>query len=77
MNVFDDIKFYVLNHHHYVDIPANADEFASTFVTYSNDQFDPELGARALQALTREMLLAEQLGFDGVAVNEHHRPCTA
>jgi len=45
LNVFDDIQFYVLNHHHYVDVPANEDEFATTFVTYSNHRFDPELGA--------------------------------
>jgi alkanesulfonate monooxygenase SsuD/methylene tetrahydromethanopterin reductase-like flavin-dependent oxidoreductase (luciferase family) len=73
VNVFDDIQFYVLNHHHYVDIPPNADEFSSSFVTYPNQQFDPEKGAELYQRFGREVLLAEELGYDGVAVNEHHQ----
>jgi alkanesulfonate monooxygenase SsuD/methylene tetrahydromethanopterin reductase-like flavin-dependent oxidoreductase (luciferase family) len=73
LNVFDDIQFYVLNHHHYADVPPDEDEFATTFVTYSNHQFDPEIGAELYQRWNREVLLAEELGFDGVAVNEHHQ----
>ena len=73
MNVFDDIQFYVLNHHHYVDVPPNEDEVSTTFVTYPNQQFDPERGAELYQRFGREVLLAEELGYDGVAVNEHHQ----
>jgi alkanesulfonate monooxygenase SsuD/methylene tetrahydromethanopterin reductase-like flavin-dependent oxidoreductase (luciferase family) len=73
LNVFDDIQFYVLNHHHYADVPPDEDEFSTTFVTYSNHQFDPEIGAELYQRWNREVLLAEELGFDGVAVNEHHQ----
>jgi alkanesulfonate monooxygenase SsuD/methylene tetrahydromethanopterin reductase-like flavin-dependent oxidoreductase (luciferase family) len=51
-------------------------ELESAWVTYSNANFDPVAGRADL---TRQLALvetAEQLGFDGVAFNEHHQtPC--
>ncbi len=47
-DVFDDIQFYLFNHHHYIDIPADADDHDSVWVDLPNALFDPERGhARA------------------------------
>ena len=73
MNVFDDIQFYLFNHHHYIDEPADSDRYDSTWVTYPNGNFNPEVAHELYQRWTREMLLAEELGFDAIAVNEHHQ----
>lgn len=72
LNVFDDIQFYLFNHHHYIDVPADEAKYDSTWVDYPNGLFDPELGQALYQRYTRELLLAEQLGFDAIAFNEHH-----
>jgi hypothetical protein len=71
-NVFDDIEFYLFNHHHYIDIPADQQRYESTWVNFPNRLFDPERGHELYQRYTRELLLAEQLGFDAIALNEHH-----
>src|SRR5919204_5222662 len=73
VNVFDDIQFYLFNHHHYIDEPPDSDRYESTWVNYPNANFDPELAHELYQRWTREMLLAEELGFDAIAVNEHHQ----
>src|SRR6188472_3562875 len=73
VNVFDDIQFYLFNHHHYIDEPADSDRYTSTWVTYPNANFDPEVAHALYQRWTREMLLAEELGFDAIAINEHHQ----
>ena len=73
MNVFDDIQFYLFNHHHYIDEPPDSDRYDSTWVNYPNANFDPEVAHELYQRWTREMLLAEELGFDAIAINEHHQ----
>ena len=73
MNVFDDIQFYLFNHHHYIDEPPDSDRYDSTWVNYPNGNFNPEVAHELYQRWTREMLLAEELGFDAIAVNEHHQ----
>jgi alkanesulfonate monooxygenase SsuD/methylene tetrahydromethanopterin reductase-like flavin-dependent oxidoreductase (luciferase family) len=73
VNVFDDIQFYLFNHHHYIDEPPDSDRYESTWVTYPNANFRPDVAYELYQRWTREMLLAEQLGFDAIAVNEHHQ----
>jgi alkanesulfonate monooxygenase SsuD/methylene tetrahydromethanopterin reductase-like flavin-dependent oxidoreductase (luciferase family) len=67
-----DIKFYFFHHHHYIDIPPDEDRYDSTMVSYSNSHFDPVKGHALYQRHLRQMRLADQLGFDGVAINEHH-----
>jgi alkanesulfonate monooxygenase SsuD/methylene tetrahydromethanopterin reductase-like flavin-dependent oxidoreductase (luciferase family) len=71
-SVFDDIQFYLFNHHHYVDIPADANSYESVWVDLPNALFDPERGHELYQRFARELRLAEQLGFDAIAFNEHH-----
>lgn len=74
MSVVDDIKFYFFHNHHYIDGRAEVDGAAlkSTWVDIPGRLFDPELGHALYQRHMRTVLRAEELGFDGVAVNEHH-----
>jgi alkanesulfonate monooxygenase SsuD/methylene tetrahydromethanopterin reductase-like flavin-dependent oxidoreductase (luciferase family) len=72
VNVFDDIQFYLFNHHHYTVIPKDEARYASTWVDYPNSLFDAQVGHDLYARYMREILLAEELGFDAVAVNEHH-----
>jgi alkanesulfonate monooxygenase SsuD/methylene tetrahydromethanopterin reductase-like flavin-dependent oxidoreductase (luciferase family) len=70
--VFDEIQFYLFNHHHYIDVPPDADRYDSTWVDYPNALFDPERGHELYQRFGRELRLAEALGFDAICFNEHH-----
>jgi alkanesulfonate monooxygenase SsuD/methylene tetrahydromethanopterin reductase-like flavin-dependent oxidoreductase (luciferase family) len=71
-NVFDDIQFYLFNHHHYIDIPEDSDDYESVWVDLPNALFDPERGHELYQRFARELRLGEALGFDAIALNEHH-----
>jgi alkanesulfonate monooxygenase SsuD/methylene tetrahydromethanopterin reductase-like flavin-dependent oxidoreductase (luciferase family) len=71
-SVFDDIQFYLFNHHHYIDVPENADDYDSVWVDLPNALFDPERGHELYQRFARELRLGEALGFDAIALNEHH-----
>ena len=71
-DVFDDIQFYLFNHHHYIDIPPDADDHDSVWVDLPNALFDPERGHALYQRFARELRLGEALGFDAIALNEHH-----
>jgi alkanesulfonate monooxygenase SsuD/methylene tetrahydromethanopterin reductase-like flavin-dependent oxidoreductase (luciferase family) len=43
------------------------------WITCPNELFDPKVGAAAYNRYLDELILAEELGFDGVCVNEHHQ----
>ena len=45
----------------------------SAWVTYSNANFDPERGAEVYEQYLSQLVYAEELGFDAIAVNEHHQ----
>ena len=45
----------------------------TAWVTFSNKNYDPDLGAALYHRYLDEMEYADQLGFDGVCVNEHHQ----
>src|SRR6202046_1847961 len=47
--------------------------YDSTSLTYPNANFDPSLGASLYARYLDELEYADQLGFDGIAVNEHHQ----
>src|SRR5882757_6134695 len=47
--------------------------YESTSLTYPNANFDPSLGAALYARYLDELEYADQLGFDGIAVNEHHQ----
>ena len=72
MDVLDDIQFYVMHCHHYADIPSDDARFASTWVDMPNREFDPVRAHQFYERYTREIALIEELGYDGVGLNEHH-----
>ncbi|MDQ0218644.1 LLM class flavin-dependent oxidoreductase [Peribacillus cavernae] len=45
----------------------------SAWVTLSNSNYDPKRGAQLYKRYIDELAYADQLGFDGVCVNEHHQ----
>ncbi len=45
----------------------------SAWVTYSNSNYDPIKGAELYHNYLDELEYAEELGFDGVVLNEHHQ----
>ena len=56
----------------YVDLDAIAKN-GSAWVTFSNSHYDPEKGAELYHDYLDQMEFADQLGFDGVCLNEHHQ----
>ena len=72
MDVLDDIQFYVMNCHHYADIPAQDERFASTWVDMPNSEFDPVRAHAMYERYSRELKLIEDLGYDAIGLNEHH-----
>jgi alkanesulfonate monooxygenase SsuD/methylene tetrahydromethanopterin reductase-like flavin-dependent oxidoreductase (luciferase family)/pimeloyl-ACP methyl ester carboxylesterase len=55
----------------YPALPAGYD--GPAWVTCPNRFYDPELGGRLYNRYLDELLYADELGFDGVCVNEHHQ----
>ena len=55
-----------------LDTSAKA-KYSSAWVVLPNTFFDPEVGHRLYNRYLDELELADQLGFDGVCVNEHHQ----
>src|ERR1700728_907989 len=55
-----------------VDLDAIAKN-GSAWVTFSNQNYDPEKGAELYHDYLDQMEFADQLGFDGVCLNEHHQ----
>ncbi len=43
------------------------------WVTIPNTLYDPKVGAQLYNRYLDELVYAEELGFDGVCVNEHHQ----
>jgi alkanesulfonate monooxygenase SsuD/methylene tetrahydromethanopterin reductase-like flavin-dependent oxidoreductase (luciferase family) len=72
VSAVDEIKLYFFHHHHYIDIPPDQERFKTSMIDYPNSQYDPEQGHALYERHLRSMIRAEQLGFDGLAVNEHH-----
>lgn len=55
-------------------LPANfINTHPSSWVTYSNGNFDPERGHAIYNRYLDELAYADELGFDGICVNEHHQ----
>ena len=73
MSALDDIKLYVFHHHHYLDIPENHEDYKTSMIDYPNALYDPRSAATSCTTGTcGRCVRAEELGFDGIAINEHH-----
>ena len=47
-------------------------EFGATALMFSNKYFDPKEGSRLYNEYIEQYLLAEEVGVDGIMLNEHH-----
>ena len=56
----------------YLD-PEYDRKYPSCWVVYPNSNFDPKKGFELYNRYLDEIEHAEELGFDGVCVNEHHQ----
>src|SRR4026208_2562442 len=53
--------------------PADAGrDFGATALMFSNKPFDPVAGSRLYNQYIEHYKLAEEVGFDGIMLNEHH-----
>jgi len=55
----------------YPGLPESYD--GPAWITCPNELFDPELGGELYNRYLDELVYAEELGFDGICVNEHHQ----
>src|SRR5918994_3105393 len=47
-------------------------EFGATALMFSNRHFDPVAGSRLYNEFIEQYRLAEEVGIDGIMLNEHH-----
>jgi len=68
------VKFNYFHLMPYQYLPPDFEErFSSPSLTYPNGFFDPARGVELYHRYLDELELADELGFDGIAVNEHHQ----
>ncbi len=68
------MQFFAFHLMPYDELPADFEERYSTAWTWvPNELYEPEHGGRLYNRYLDELVLADQLGFDGVCVNEHHQ----
>jgi alkanesulfonate monooxygenase SsuD/methylene tetrahydromethanopterin reductase-like flavin-dependent oxidoreductase (luciferase family) len=72
MSALDDIEFTFFHLMPYVPLPEGHEQHDSLWVDYPNANFDPAIGHQLYKRYWSELLLADALGFDMIAVNEHH-----
>ena len=65
------LRFYAFHLMPYPDIPPTA-EFDSSWVSLSNKYYNPHRGRVLYNEYIDQLASAEDFGFDGVGVNEHH-----
>jgi len=68
MKIFN---FHLMPYRH-ADLDA-IEKNGSAWVTFSNRHYDPQKGAELYHDYLDQMEFADQLGFDGVCLNEHHQ----
>jgi alkanesulfonate monooxygenase SsuD/methylene tetrahydromethanopterin reductase-like flavin-dependent oxidoreductase (luciferase family) len=68
------MKFNFFHLMPYPTLPEDFDErFATPSLTYPNGQFDPQVGVEVYNRYLDELEYADELGYDGICVNEHHQ----
>ena len=66
------LRFDCMHFMPYAHLPENHRDYKSLSVDFSNKHYDPAKGHALYQRYLSELVLADQLGFDGIAINEHH-----
>ena len=68
------MQFYFFHLMPYPHLPPDYMETEpSAWVTLSNSHYDPQVGHQLYNRYLDELEYAEELGFDGICVNEHHQ----
>jgi len=67
------MQFFMFHLMPYPYLPEDFDERESAWVTLSNSNYDPTVGTGLYNRYLDELEYAEELGFDGICVNEHHQ----
>jgi alkanesulfonate monooxygenase SsuD/methylene tetrahydromethanopterin reductase-like flavin-dependent oxidoreductase (luciferase family) len=68
------MKFTYFHLMPYAYLPEDFEQrFDSVALDYPNGNFDPQLGVELYHRYLDELEYADELGFDGIAVNEHHQ----
>jgi alkanesulfonate monooxygenase SsuD/methylene tetrahydromethanopterin reductase-like flavin-dependent oxidoreductase (luciferase family) len=65
------MRFFNFHLMPYPSLPEDYD--GPAWVTVPNELFDPEVGQKAYNRYLDELVYSDELGFDGVCVNEHHQ----
>ena len=66
----DIFYFSEFPYHEYED--EDGDKFDSLRVVFPNSYFDPDKAHSLFQRYIKECVYCEEMGFDGVMINEHH-----
>ena len=66
------VRFDFMHFMPYVHLPENHKDYKSTWVDFPNKYYDPKKGHALYQRSLSELVIADQVGFDAVVVNEHH-----
>jgi alkanesulfonate monooxygenase SsuD/methylene tetrahydromethanopterin reductase-like flavin-dependent oxidoreductase (luciferase family) len=68
------MKFYFFHLMPYGAVDQDAArEHGAVWIDFPNTHYDPKIGFKLYNRYLDEMELADQLGFDGVCLNEHHQ----
>jgi alkanesulfonate monooxygenase SsuD/methylene tetrahydromethanopterin reductase-like flavin-dependent oxidoreductase (luciferase family) len=68
------MKIFAFHLMPYADLDLSyAEKYDSAWVTLPNSYYDPEKGQKLYNRYLDELEYADELGFDGVGVNEHHQ----
>lgn len=67
------MKFYCFHLMPYAALDPDYDKkYDSAWVTLPNSYYDPKIGHQLYNRYLDELEYADQMGFDGICVNEHH-----
>ncbi len=68
------MKFHFFHLMPYPNLPADfRDKYRSVWVDVPSSLFDPAVGHQSYQDYLDELEYADEVGFDGICVNEHHQ----
>src|SRR5690606_41752713 len=68
------MKFFAFHLMPYDRLPADfSTKYESAWTWLPNSIFEPQHGGSLYNRYLDELVLADELGFDGVCVNEHHQ----